>query len=281
MRRASENRRSVIEHPGLRSEYAWLPPHRDASVTKPNQIGVSFTPHRSVVAQRGWALREEDIAPGDVFVTGRTPIVWTEVKEPTEAIELFPDLALLHAIAGTWGHETWSHGAKVEIAPAFRARDPVVLTIATLMKRAHVADRHVADLHGSTLAHELARHLLTHYCGVPLAIGEAGRGRLGKAALLRVADYVEARLHAQITLPDLADVAGISPFHFSRLFRRTTGVSPYRYVTMRRMERAKLLFLTTPLSVAAVAEQFGFWNLNHFRRQLRAQTGFLPSDLRA
>ena len=275
MRCASETRRSVIDHPGLRSEYAWLPPHQGASVTKPNQIGVSFTPHRSVVTQRGWALREEDIAPGDVFVTGGAPIVWTQVKEPTEAIELFPDLALLHSIAGTFGH-----GAKVEIAPAFRAKDPVVLAIATLMKRAHVTERHVGDLHGSTLAHDLARHLLIHYCGVPLAIRDAGRGCLSRGALLRVTEHVEANLAGQITLPDLARIADISPFHFSRLFRRTTGVSPYQYVTMRRMERAKLMFLTTQLSVAAVAEQFGFWNLNHFRQQLRAHTGFRPSDLR-
>ena len=271
--RTSEQHRSVIDHPGLRSEYAWLPPHQDASVTKPNQIGVSFTPHRSVVTQHGWQLREADIAPGDVFVTGRAPIVWTHVKEPTEAIELFPDFALLNSLARTSGHRL------VEITPAFRTRDPAVLAIGTVLKRAHVAECHVGDVQGSTMAHLLARHLLESYCGVPLALGKA-RGRLSRVSLLRVTDYIEARLQKQITLDDLAAIVGISPFHFSRLFRRTTGVSPYRYVTMRRMERAKLMFLTTRLSVAAVAEQFGFWNLNHFRQQLRAQTGFLPSDLR-
>jgi AraC family transcriptional regulator len=274
--KASVPRRSVIDYPGLRSEYAWLLPHNEPTITDPYQIGVSFTSHRGLVTQRGAILREEDIAPGDVFVTGRDRIVWTRVREHTEALQLFPSIDLIRTTAATWGQTS-----QFDIALTFRASDPLVLAVATLFKRAQVTGHTLSDVAASALAGKLVCRMLTRYAGVPLATGKSKDVVFGDPTLRRIADYVEASLDHTITLGDLANIAGVSPFHFSRVFRRTSGVSPYRYVTMRRMERAKHLFLTTQISVPAVAEALGFWNLSHFRRQFRAHTGFLPSDLRS
>ena len=129
----------------------------------------------------------------------------------------------------------------------------------------------------STLAHRLVGHLLRRYAGVDVPIGG---GRLASGTVDRVTDVVEAGLHRQLTLDDLATTAHLSPFHFNRAFRGTTGMAPYAFVTSRRMDRARLLLSTTGLTVDDVATQVGFGNLSHFRRTFRRHHGVAPSALR-
>jgi len=85
----------TLSWPGMRSEYSWLPPHDDVTVTKPNQVGVSFSQHRRVVVQRQGRTAELNVAAGSVFVTGQDPLTWARVRESTDALEIYPDLTLL------------------------------------------------------------------------------------------------------------------------------------------------------------------------------------------
>jgi AraC family transcriptional regulator len=73
----------------------------------------------------------------------------------------------------------------------------------------------------------------------------------------------------------------MSRFHFSDVFRRTTGLSPYAYVVARRMEKAKVLLSTTRLPVADVAWRLGYANAAKFARQFRRHTGVNPSAWRS
>jgi AraC family transcriptional regulator len=73
--------------------------------------------------------------------------------------------------------------------------------------------------------------------------------------------------------------ARLSAYHFARAFKRSTGMAPHEFVTMRRMERAKTLLLSTRHSVPEIVHTLGYSNVN-FRRLFRRYTGFLPSDLR-
>jgi AraC family transcriptional regulator len=79
----------------------------------------------------------------------------------------------------------------------------------------------------------------------------------------------------------LAGAAAMSRFHFSDVFRRTTGRSPYAYVVARRMEKAKVLLSTTRLPVADVAWRLGYANAAKFARQFRRHTGINPSAWRS
>jgi AraC family transcriptional regulator len=265
---------SVRHWPGMRSEYSRLPPHDYLTVTKPGQIGVSFTNHSNVVQERDGRAAVLDVAAGMVFATGAQPVTWAQVHDPTEVVEIYPDQELLQAAAAS------SQAGRVEIEPVSGVRDATVLGIAAVLKRAHVHGIDLGDVYASTLAHRLAEHVLTTYCG----LGEVRRqpaGRLDRVLLERVTALIDARLGETLTLGDLAGAAGLSPFHFARVFRATTGMAPHQFVTMRRMERAKTLLLATALSVEQIAFGLGFSNLSHFRRTFRRYTGFAPSDLRA
>jgi AraC family transcriptional regulator len=271
---SAEAFQSQIEWPGMRSEYAWLPPHEGFTETKPNQIGVSFSLHRSALFSSAGREREMHIPPGSVFVTGREPIVWTQVHEITEALEIYPDTAVLHAVAATGGH------SRFEIEPASTVRDAVVLSIASILKRAHVASTHISDVAASTLAQRLSHHLLTTYCGLKLP-ALAYRGILSRPRVARINAYVQAHLTDAITLEQLAALVDLSPFHFARAFKRTTGLAPHQFVTLARIEHAKVALLHTDETVQSIAYSVGYTNISHFRRVFRAHTGRLPSELRA
>ncbi|MFB6248824.1 MAG: helix-turn-helix domain-containing protein [Salinibacter sp.] len=103
----------------------------------------------------------------------------------------------------------------------------------------------------------LAVHLLTEYAAVEADV-DAFSGGIPPVRLRRVKNYVEAHLGEDISLGDLARQAGMSEYHFSRQFKREEGVSPYRYVIRRRVEKAKELLRDTGHTVAEVARQVGY-----------------------
>ena len=89
----------------------------------------------------------------------------------------------------------------------------------------------------------------------------------------RVTDYVQAHLDAAIPLQALGEVAHMSVFHFSRLFKARTGVTPHQYVLKLRIARAKKLLIGSSQTITEIAAQCGFAHQQHFadafRRNLR------------
>jgi AraC family transcriptional regulator len=107
------------------------------------------------------------------------------------------------------------------------------------------------------------------------------QGQLSDRQVSRVADYVEAHLHESISLADLAALAGLSRFHFSRAFKATTGENPHAYVQARRIRRATEMLRTGDLSVEAIALAVGFKGAPQFRRVFREMVGTSPLNYRS
>jgi len=101
---------------------------------------------------------------------------------------------------------------------------------------------------------------------------------LSGMALRRVRSFMEANLGESLTLDDLAGAAGVSRFHFARLFRVSTGASPMNYLMKLRIVRAKLLLLRNDRSVCDVAAALGFCDQSHFSRTFRRMTGQTPRE---
>jgi AraC family transcriptional regulator len=95
-----------------------------------------------------------------------------------------------------------------------------------------------------------------------------------------VTDFVEGHLHGEISLADMASVAGLSRFHFSRAFKATTGESPYAFVQRRRIARASSLLKNSPLPIDAIASSVGFNGSMQFARAFREIMGMPPSKYR-
>jgi AraC-like DNA-binding protein len=96
--------------------------------------------------------------------------------------------------------------------------------------------------------------------------------------LRRARDHADAHYTEQLDLATLAGVAGMSRFHFQRLFTATYGLSPAAYLSQRRVERAEDLLRATNLTVTEVCHAVGFSSLGSFSSRFRDVVGESPSE---
>jgi AraC-like DNA-binding protein len=106
------------------------------------------------------------------------------------------------------------------------------------------------------------------------------RGGLARWQLLRVRAEVDAHLSEPISNRQLADCVRLSPFHFARAFRQSTGMSPHTYVIRRRIERAAQLMLSTDATLCKIAVECGFADQSHLSRRFLSALGAAPGAWR-
>jgi AraC family transcriptional regulator len=102
-------------------------------------------------------------------------------------------------------------------------------------------------------------------------------GGLPECRLRRVAQYVQDNLHRDLRLAELSGLVHMSPYHFARLFKRSTGVSPHRFLVQRRIEQARALLAAQTLPIAEIARSVGFRTPSHFATIFRRISGITPS----
>ncbi|OXS54023.1 hypothetical protein B1A99_27705 [Cohnella sp. CIP 111063] len=90
--------------------------------------------------------------------------------------------------------------------------------------------------------------------------------------------YMKRHLGEKMTRDQLAEMAGLTPEHFSRIFKKHTGQSPVDYLIRIRVERAEELLRSTPLAIKEVAKQVGIEDPYYFSRVFKRVTGAAPSD---
>ncbi|HKJ62192.1 MAG TPA: AraC family transcriptional regulator [Hyphomicrobiales bacterium] len=132
----------------------------------------------------------------------------------------------------------------------------------------------------SYAGHMLLAHLIGHFS----TVGEGGlvaKGGLLPRLLRRIEAYVEAYLDTPLRISDLAGIAGLSEFHFARMFKTSTGESPHRFVQRRRVEKAKQLMSETDSELSEIALACGFATQSHFSACFRKRTGLTPSAYRS
>jgi len=162
--------------------------------------------------------------------------------------------------------------AGLDLLPRLGAGDPLVNETARRLRRALDLDGAIGHLYGAQLGAVLMTELAMHHSSRPAA-GMPARGGLGAGALRRVLDA----LNDAGGPPDAAALvmlSGVSRSHFFRAFKQSTGLSPERYLTERRVTRAKdLLALDPAIPLAAVAAAAGFASLRHLLSAFRRVTG--------
>ena len=99
--------------------------------------------------------------------------------------------------------------------------------------------------------------------------------------LRRVLEHIDANRYRALPLSELSALAHMSAFHFARLFKQSTGLSPHRFVIGRRIERAKELLVTDSASIASIAQAVGFRTASHFTTVFHRATGVTPSAYRS
>lgn len=169
---------------------------------------------------------------------------------------------------------TTGFNAEAIAAPRLRFSDDRIWTLVNLLSDAVNDSDPSAQLYGDGLIAAVAARLFATRESVADARG------LAPYQLQRVIEYLEAHLPARVELAQLAKLADLSQSQFSRAFKASTGMAPYRWQLDARIRRAQALLIDTSASLDDVAEATGFADAVHFGRTFRKFTGATPAAWR-
>src|ERR1051325_9765152 len=124
-------------------------------------------------------------------------------------------------------------------------------------------------------------HILRNY-STPRLSEELELSRVGLVdrRIRRSVELMHSQLDQDLTLKALAAASYLSPFHFARLFKKLTGVSPHNYLAGIRATKAQLLLAETDLSVTEIGARVGYLSGSHFTKAFRIATGATPREFR-
>lgn len=168
---------------------------------------------------------------------------------------------------------------RIELTPRFmNDADPLIQGIFSSLREELESGKIGGDLLIDSLKTTLAIHLLRNYCTIQPKL-PSYRDGLSQSTLQQVTEYIHEHLHQDLKLVELCALAQLSPYHFLRLFKQRTGITPHQYILQRRIEKAKHLLKHSKLSIADIAALTGFCDQSHLTRCFKRIVGITPKQL--
>ncbi|MEZ5385916.1 MAG: AraC family transcriptional regulator [Prosthecobacter sp.] len=222
---------------------------------------------------------ERQLKPGDVFVThSKEPYEMTWTSPADQVI----DTILVHfevdQFLATLDEVFPGKHDEIQVTDYFGHDDvawPLFLALGEMLKeRVPGSSRQVA-----VLGRLLTVRMLEKYTDIAAEKPDY-HGGLPIAKLRKLEDHVGEHLGEELSLESLAEVVDLSPFHFSRIFKQTTGMTPMQFVTRERISRAQQLIRETSSSLIDVAMDVGYTSPSHFAKVFRQHVGITPTEFR-
>lgn len=221
-------------------------------------------------------LAEALIETGGMFTMPGGVDFWVHLAQPLHSIHFYVRDAILREVAA----DGWvGDPARIMLRPCLGELDPIVGNITRAASHALAEEEGNSALLADYLARAMASRLLARSIGSPVGASRPG-AVLDQAQQRRLREFVATHLAFPIGLADLASVVGLTPTRFARGFKRDTGITPYHYVLVARLQRAKTLLRTTSIPIAEIAISCGFSHQEHLTRMFRRETGSTPAAYR-
>jgi AraC family transcriptional regulator len=238
-------------------------------------IGLHLGTPVPILHQRDQVETLNTFRPGDIVFTPAGTEVHYAHAEPVEALYITINPQWVDQIAAQIG----APNQAASFADKWWVEDPKVANIGYEMLREMRNKKFGAKLYIETLGIQLLIHLLRGYASEPLPVTQQDEERRIRDVRLRLRpaiDYIHDHLAEDISLKNIAETVFLTPYHFSRLFRRAYGIAPYQYVLQQRIEKARDLLQQTTLTVAEIALRVGFADHSHLVRHYKRLTGKTP-----
>jgi AraC family transcriptional regulator len=167
---------------------------------------------------------------------------------------------------------------RIELVEQRGTTDPTLHHMAMALRAGVQTGMALDRMYEEALSTALAVHLLRQYSGaVP---GPKRRyGGLPRKKLVRAFEYIHDQLDADLTVAGIAQTVCMSPDHFTKLFKESTGQSPYHYVVEARVRKAKDLLTTGKFTISEAAYHVGFVDQSHLTRHFKRVFGLPPKTL--
>jgi AraC family transcriptional regulator len=178
------------------------------------------------------------------------------------------------------GIEESLNGKPFSPTPQLNLRDPQIDRLVEVLQAEVDSGCPSGSVFGETVGEALLVYLAQRYSSTPPR-NDWGIGGLSRLRLKRALEYIEANLDGEVHLADLSKAVGLSPFHFAKLFKESTGASPHQYLLQRRIERVKDLLRTSEMTLSEISLQAGFADQSHLTNVFRRFVGISPGKFRA
>lgn len=220
-----------------------------------------------------------NVQAGDFFLTNTSEpyeMRWqTQDGDTFEVMHLYLGLPLIDQAARDL---LGKHATPVTFLDVSGARDERVRLMLDQLRIELISERQPSPLFARSMAQALAVHLVRTYLD-PHSVARRGNA-LQAYKLRRVIEAMSERLADDFSLTHLAEIADLSEYHFSRMFKRATGLSPSQYFIRLRMARARHLLLETDRSIIDIGMEVGYSSPSHFSQVFRREVGITPRAYR-
>lgn len=232
-----------------------------------------------------------------VQLTPSSPMEIQLGEEPSRIVQLrpgqvgiFPAMTPVHArtidsgdfVAVTlensflaWAAHELADNPRIELTPKIGVDDPLLAGVILALRSELEAGNPSGRVYAESLASSAALHLVRHYSR-SVSQPRAGAGGLGSQQLRTVIEYIHTHLAGEVSLKTLAGLANLSPFHFARRFKQSTGLAPHQYLIHCRINRAKELLRSRAGTIADIATMVGFFDQSHMSSHFRRIVGITP-----
>jgi AraC family transcriptional regulator len=163
------------------------------------------------------------------------------------------------------------------LTPRYAALDPLIRSLARELQDELEHARSPENTYLNAIAEVVAVHLARHYAGPAPTHVDTG---LAEHKLRMVQTFLRENISKTLHVDELAAVVHMSPFHFARMFKQATGLTPHLYVVMQRVEIAKAMLRTSDDPLIDVAARAGFRTQGHFTGVFHRYTGVTPRVFR-
>jgi AraC family transcriptional regulator len=274
---------SPIAEPGRQSTRGELGVHL---LSDPAGVSVSPAYRRTIVSihvgtsvhigcRRGGKYHCGLSVHGDIdIIPPGTTSRW-ELKKKDTALVLSVPQSLLSMTA----HEYGIDPAGVEIVNRFQMRDPQIEHIGWALKMEMESGYRSGKLYFDCLGTAIAACLLDRHSSVSRTMRMYKEGMSG-SRLRQVLSHIEDNLERELSLKEIAAVAGLSVSQCTTAFRKSVGMPIHQYVIRRRVDRAQTLLKEGKLSISQIAAEAGFAQQSHLAYHVRRLLGVSPLSLR-